>query len=325
MSNSEQKEVEKQIQVWLESDVIQPSYSDYAANVLFVPKKDNTKRLCIDYRKLNLKIFKDKFPIPNMEDALDTLQKGNIFTTLDMENGFFHVKINERSRKYTAFSTPDGHYEFKRVPFGLCNSPSIFCRFVNVIFKDLINKKIIITYMDDIMIIARNYHEAMERLRIVLRRAEEYNLKIKWKKCTFLQNSIEFLGQEIRDGFIRSSENKTKDVFKYPPPTNVKQIERFLGFTGYFRKFIQNYAIIARPLSDLKRKDVKFVFGPDQLNAFETLGRKVTERPVLRIYNPDAETQLHTDASQYGTSAILMQKHNNNFHPVYFMSNKTKI
>lgn len=322
---SEKLEIKKQINEWLKNDVIQHSYSDFSAPVLVVSKKDGSKRICIDYRKLNLKIIKDRFPVPNLEDQLDQLENGRVFTTLDLENGFFHVPIKPESRKYTSFVTHQGQYEFKRVPFGLCNSPAIFCRFINYIFQPLINKKIVMTYMDDLIIIAKDEDEAIKNLKIILDVAASFNLKIKWKKCKFLEKRIEFLGNEIENGTIRSSPSKTKDINKYNVPRNAKEVQRFLGFAGNFRKFIDNYVIIAKPLSDLIRKDTKFFFGPDQLKSFETLKQKIQERPVLQIYKRDAETELHTDASKFGTAAILMQRsfEDHEFHPVYFISNKT--
>lgn len=260
-----------------------------------------------------------------MYDQIDLLQTGKIFTTLDLKNGYFHVPVKESSKKYTAFVTHTGQYEFNKVPFGLSCSPSVFCRFIHVIFRPLIAKGFIMTYMDDIIITASNEDEAIEQLSIALDWAASYNLQIKWKKCDFLKKKIEFLGHEIENGKIRPSESKTKDVNKYPEPTNIKSLQRFIGFANYFRKFIDNFAIISKPLTDLTRDDHKFIFGPEQKQAFETLRAKITQRPVLMIYRPDAETQLHTDASKFATAAILMQKSKDNeFHPVLFsMSTET--
>lgn len=325
MAISEKAEVDKQIDIWLKDDVIEPSYSDFSANLVIVPKKDGTKRMCVDFRQINKKIIKDRFPMPLIEDQLDQLQSGTIFTTLDLTNGFLHVPMKKESRMYTAFVTHSGQYEFKRVPFGLCNSPAVFCRFINVIFRPLITKGIMLTYMDDIIIIATNMNEAIERLDIVLTLAASYNLNIKWKKCSFFHKKITFLGYEIENGKIGPSKSKVKDIHKYKEPKNVKEVQRFLGFTGYFRKFINNYALTAKPLSDLTRNDTKFIFGSDQKIAFETLKNKICKQPVLMIYNKDAETELHTDASKYGTAGILMQKNpdDNQFHPVHYISHKT--
>lgn len=263
--------------------------------------------------------------MPNIEDQLDSLENGKIFTTLDLKNGFFHVPIKPESRKYTSFVTHPGQYEFKRVPFGLCNNPAIFCRFINFIFQPLINAKIVLSYMDDLIIVAKDNKEAIERLKIVLDLAASYNLQIKWKKSAFLKKRIEFLGSEIENGTIRASEKQTQAITKYKEPRNAKEVQRFLSFAGYFQKFIENYTMIAKPLSDLTRKNINFHFGMEQKQSFNQLKKKVMERPVLQIYRKDAETELHADASKFGTAAILMQKSidDNEFHPVLFVSNKT--
>lgn len=182
LAPSERTELDEQIKKWLTDGVIRHSYSDYAAQVLFKPKKDGTKRLCVDYRRLNKKIVRDRFPIPNLEDQLDQLQTGNVFTTLDLKNGYHHVPVKESSRKYTAFVTPTGQYEFNRVSFGLSNSPSVFCRYIQIIFRQLISQGIVVTYMDDIIIIANNDDEAITRLKIVLDLAASFNLTMNWKK-----------------------------------------------------------------------------------------------------------------------------------------------
>lgn len=268
VSPKEKIELEAQIEQWLKEGIIRPSFSEFAAQVLFVPKKDGSRRLCVDFRPLNKKIVKDRFPIPNLEEQLDLLQNGRVFSKLDLKNGYFHVPINENRRKYTGFVTPSGHYEFNRVPFGLCTSPAVFCRFIHAIFRDLIVKGIELTYMDDVIIVAKDEKEAVERLKLVLDVAEKYNLQIKWQKCEMLKRSIEFFVQAIQEGTVRSSENKIKSVNKYPEPRIVEQMQRFLGFGNYFRKFIDNYAWIAKPLTDLMRKDVEFKFNNEHKEAF---------------------------------------------------------
>ncbi|GFS75449.1 retrovirus-related Pol polyprotein from transposon 297 [Trichonephila clavipes] len=193
--------------------------------------------MCIDYRKLNQKLVKDKFPLPIIEDVLDTLQEAKVYSTLDLRNGFFHVDVDEDCRKYTSFIVPDGQFEFNKVPFGLSTSPGVFQRYVSSIFRDLTRKGIAISYLDDLVIPAKNEQE----------------------------------GHIVESGTIKPSPTKTLAVRKFPEPTTIKQVQSFLGLTGYFRKCIKDYSKIAKPLSDLTRKENLFVFGIQQKEAFEKL------------------------------------------------------
>lgn len=321
----ERDQVNDIIQKWLREGIIRPSTSEYASPVVIVKKRDGTIRLCIDYRKLNRKIIKDRYPLPVIEEQIDRLQGSTFFSTLDLKDGFFHVPVEEKSRKFTAFIVPDGQYEFLKTPFGLCNSPAVFQRFINAIFRDLSTKGIVLTYLDDLIIPSRTEREGLDNLRLVLETASDYELLINWNKCSFLQQRIEYLGYIIENECFRPSERKTLSVINFPKPTCVKQVQSFLGLTGYFRKFIPNYSIIARPLSNLLKDGVKFHFTKEQEDAFQQLKTKLCLKPVLQLYRVNAETELHTDASSQGFGAILLQRssQDNLFHPVYYASWKT--
>lgn len=319
--------VENQIKEWLQDGIITHSNSDYAVPILAVPKKDGSIRVCVDYRPINRKIIKDRYPLPNIEEQIDRLQGAKIYSTLDLANGFFHIPVSQDSRKYTSFITLSGQYEYLRAPFGLCLCPPVFQRFINTIFAELISNGIVIPYMDDIVIPSQTEQEALEKLKQVLKVAEEFGLNIKWKKCTLLQRRIEFLGYEIEGGKIRPSPLKTNAVKNYKQPNTLKELQRFLGLTGYFRKFIYNYASIAKPLSDLFRKGNKFEFGFEQKTAFQKLIKLITDRPVLAIFQYGLETEVHTDASKHAIAAILMQRNNEDdeLHPVRYLSLKTSV
>lgn len=235
------------------------------------------------------------------------------------------MHVDEASIKYTSFIVPDGQYEFLRVPFGLCNSPSVFQRFINAVFRDLIREKIVLIYMDDLIILSRDEEDGLKNLKTVLTTASQAGLTINWNKCCFLQRRVEFLGHIVENGTIRASERKTKAVMCFLEPRNVTQIQAFLGLTGYFRKFIRGYSTIARPLSNLLRANVKFQFDIAERNAFEQLKIILSEQPILNLYRVGAETELHTDASKYGYGAILFQRNveDQRLHPVYYASGKT--
>ncbi|GFV24275.1 retrovirus-related Pol polyprotein from transposon 17.6 [Trichonephila clavipes] len=235
---TERQEVNKQIEEWLNEGIIHPSSSEFASPIVMIKKKDGSSRMCIDYRKLNQKLVKDKFPLPIIEDVLDTLQEAKVYSTLNLRNGFFHVDVEEDCRNY----------------------------------------------LDDLVIPAKNEEEGLEKLKIVFEVAKKYGLEIKFKKCQFLKKKIEFLGHIVESGTIKPSTTKTLAVRKFPEPTTIKQVQSFLGLTGYFRKYIKDYSKIAKPLSDLTRKGNLFVFGAQQKEAFEKLKKIMSECPILHIY-----------------------------------------
>lgn len=321
LTSAEKGEVNEHIDEWLETGIIRPSVSDYASPI--VKKRDGSMRICVDYRLLNKKIIKD--PLPLVEDQLDALQDAKIFSTLDLKSGFFHMPVDESSIKYTAFVVPDRQYEFTKMSFGLCNAPAVFQKFINAVFKELIRKQIVLIYMDDLIIPSVDHDSGLDRLKHVLSTACQSRLVINWRKCNLLQTRVDYLGHIIKNGRIRPLEHKTEAVKNFPPPTNIRQVQQFLGLTGYFRKFVPGYSIIARPLTNLLRSEVKFKFETLKMSAFKRLKLILVNKPVLQLYKVGAETELHTDASSLGYSAILLQRSSddNAMHPVYYASGKT--
>lgn len=323
LSVIERNEVNAQIDEWLRDEIVQPSVSEYASPVVLVKKRDGTSRLCVDFRLLNKKVVKDRYPLPLIEDHLDALQNAKVFSTLELRNGFFHVSMDESNRKYTAFIVPD--YEFLRVPFGLCNSPAIFQKFINVVFKDFIREGVL-AYMDDLIVPSIDCEIDLRNFERVLSVASRNGLAINWKKCNLLQTKVEYLGHVIENGCIQPSERKTSAVKDFPMPTTVRQVQSFLGLTGYFRKFIAGYSMIARPLTNLLKAEAKFKFDACERDSFERLKLMLINKPVLlNLYRVGVETELHTDASRHGYGAILLQRSSDDdaMHPVYYASGKT--
>lgn len=316
--------VEVQVKEWLRDGIIRPSSSDFASPVVVTKKKDGSHRLCVDFRQLNKKIIKDRYPLPIIDDQINMLQKALIFSSLDLKNGFFHVKVEEASRKYTAFVVPNGHYEFERVPFGLCTSPAVFQKYIHRIFKELMEREVMTTYMDDFIVLATTVEEGLERLQEVLNHASQYGLQFKWKKCQLLKKEVEYLGYVVGNGKVQPSPGKTLSVERFEEPRTIKKLQSYLGLTSYFRKFVFNYSVIAKPLSDLLKKDKPFIFKEAERQAFQKLKDALLSKPVLKIFEYGEETELHTDASKFGYGAILMQKdEDRKFHPVYYYSRKT--
>lgn len=265
-------------------------------------------------------------PVPAVEEIIDWTQDSVVHTCLDLEDGFFHVGVEEKSRKILAFVTPWAQYWPTRAPFGYCDSPKVFLRYLQYIFSGLIQEGIMRLFMDDIFVKAKDHEQAIERLKMVLEVAQKHGLRFKWKKSQILQTTVLFLGHEIKNGTIKPSPEKIQDLIDYTIPKTQKQIQRFLGLAGIFRKFIKNYATITKPLSDLLKKNEKFQFKEEQYAAVETLKKALTSDPILQIYSKHRETELHTDASADGYGAILLQREPKpgKMLPVYYMSRKTK-
>lgn len=323
LAPAERQIVQEQIQTWLENEIVKPSCSEFASPVVLAKKKNGSYRLCIDFRRINKKICRDRYPLPIIEDILEKLYDADVFSVLDLKNGFFHVDVHADSQKYTSFVVENGQFEFLKVPFGLSNSPSVFQRFVNTIFRDLINQEIVMIYMDDLIIATKDETKNIENVTKVLEVAQKEGLIINWNKCQFLKRKIRYLGHIIENGSIRPSDEKTKAVHGFPKPKKLKELRSFLGLTGYFRKFVPNYSLIAKPLTDLLKKNITFEFGPVEDAAFMTLKDKLCSEPVLKLFNPELVTELHTDASIDGYGAVLLQNHQNCFHPVFYLSFKT--
>ena len=240
LSVAEKVEVDVHINEWLNSGIIRPSVSDYASPVVLVKKKNGKTRLCVDYRKLNSKTVKIRFPQPVIQDQIDQLEGAQCYTTLDLQNGYFHVPVEEESKKYTAFCVPRGLYEFNKMPFGFCNSPAYFSKYVYAVFRRLIETGMIITYMDDIIIATKDYEDGLSRLRLVLDTAKDYGILFNWKKCQVLKEKVNYLGYVIEGGKVSPGEEKTDAIKNFPKPTNIREIQSFLGLSGYFRKFVHN-------------------------------------------------------------------------------------
>ncbi|XP_022830950.1 uncharacterized protein LOC111359588 [Spodoptera litura] len=321
LSYPERELVKSMVQEMLAADIICESNSAYASPVLLVKKKTGDKRLCIDYRALNRKTKKEHFPLPLIDDQLDRLAGHSLFISLDLASGYYQLAVGESSQDKTAFVTPDGQYQFKRMPFGLANAPSVFQRTMNKILAKL---DYIIIYMDDILIPARTFNEGLKRLDEVLSIFRGANLTLKLEKCFFFYTQIDFLGFEVSGSGIRPGSRKITAVSNFPTPNNVHDVRRFIGLTSFFRRFVKDFSLIARPLTDLLRKRVTWRWSEEQMTAFETLKQKLVERPLLALYDSKLETELHTDASKHGIAGILMQRNRDGtLNPVAYYSRKT--
>lgn len=211
----------------------------------------------IDYRRLNKATVNDATPLPNITKILETAVKSKVFSKLDMKSGYWQVKMAESDIEKTAFITEDGHYEWLRMPFGLKNAPPTFQRIVNNVLRDFLFKFVIV-YLDDFLVFSTSEEEHFQHLSQIFKKLSEAGFTLSPDKCIFFQPQIHYLGHLISHKSIRPSPNLVQSVQDFPRPLNQKEVQRFLGLSGYFRKYIPNYSIVAAPLTDLLRKNVSF-------------------------------------------------------------------
>lgn len=318
---AEYEEVRQHLHEMLDGGIIRRSYSPYASPVVLVRKKDGSLRLCVDYRKLNAKTIKDSYALPRIEETLDALTGACWFSSLDLKSGYWQMEIAEEDRHKTAFTTPLGFYEFNRMPFGLTNAPASFQRLMEGCMSDL-NLKICFVYLDDIVVFSSTFEEHLERLGAVFTRLSQFNLKLKPSKCELFQKQVKYLGHIISAKGIETDPSKITDLQNWPKPTDVTEMRSFLGFAGYYRRFVKDYAKIAAPLHaltngprDRKRKKQKkevdlapnWRWTAECEQAFETIKQKLTSPPILAYADFSKPFLLNTDASGTGLGAALYQ------------------
>lgn len=289
----------------LKAGVIQPSVSEWASAPVLVHKRDGTVRWCVDYRALNSVTTKDVFPLPLVDDCLDTLAGNKWFSKLDANSAYWQVKISEADRKKTAFITKYGLFEHVRMGFGLCNGPATYSRVMNLILRGLL-WVIVLAFLDDILILGCSFRDHLRHIEEVLLRFRKYQLKLKPKKCVLFPEKVDFLGRIVSEGGISLSEIDIKAVLDWPIPKSTKEVEQFLGLANYHRNFIKNFARIAVPLYRVTGKN-PFIWEEDQRNAFEDLKAALTSAPVLGLPNNADLFILDTDASNYAVGGELLQ------------------
>ena len=298
--------IQGQVDEMIRDGVIVPSSSPWAAPVVLVKKPDGTWRFCVDYRKLNSVTTKDVYPLPRIEDALSRLDGSQYFSILDIQSGYWQVEVSPEDRVKTAFVTADGLYHFKVMPFGLTNAPSTFQRMMDVLLAGLTWNSCLV-YLDDIVIFSKTLEKHLVRLEAVLKCLLAANLKLKLKKCHFLATELKVLGYIVSAGGISPDPIKVSAVQGFPVPLSVKHLQSFLGLCSYYRRFIHDFASIARPLTNLTKRANVFRWGEAEQNSFEILKERLLTPPILAHPNYQLPFEIHTDASGYGVGAILVQ------------------
>lgn len=300
-------EVDDQIDDMLDRHVIQPSSSPWAGGIVMVQKKDGTKRFCVDCRRLNEVTEKDAYPLPRIDESLDRLSGAEWFSCVDLNSGYWQVEVDEADRYKTAFTSRRGLFEFRVMPFGLCNAPATFERLMELVLAGL-NWEICLIYLDDIIIIGKSFGEMVANLDRVLGALKKAGLKLKPRKCKLFAKEVEFLGHVVSKQGITTDPKKTAAVKDWPVPKNVKQVRSFVGFCSYYRRFIPNFATVAKPLHRLSEKQKSFEWTQECEAAFSKLKEMMTQTPILAHPDFSKHFILDTDASDVAIGAVLSQE-----------------
>ncbi|XP_055015782.1 uncharacterized protein LOC129410863 [Boleophthalmus pectinirostris] len=283
----------------------------------------NGERLARITHGLNDITVKNKYPLPLIDSAFEPLHQATIFTKLDLRNAYHLVRIRQGDEWKTAFNTPLGHFEYLVMPFGLTNAPAVFQTLVNDVLRDMLNKFVFV-YLDDILIFSRDLKEHVQHVRLVLQRLLENKLFVKAEKCEFHATSVNFLGFVIQQGQIKADPEKVKAVAEWPRPETRKQLQRFLGFANFYRRFIKDYSRKAAPLTRLTSTLTPFKWSSEAEDAFATLKSLFTSAPVLTHPDPSRQFIVEVDASDSGVGAVLSQRSTGDqrIHPCAFFSHR---
>ncbi|GJX15647.1 reverse transcriptase domain-containing protein [Tanacetum coccineum] len=269
-------------------------------------------RVCIDYRKLNDATRKDHFPLPFMDQMLERLAGNEYYCFLDGFSGYFQIPIDPLDQEKTTFTCPYGTFAYRRMPFGLCNAPGTFQRCMVAIFHDMIEKTMEV-FMDDFSVFGDSFSSCLSHLDKMLQRCEDTNLVLNWEKCHFMVKEGIVLGHKISKSGIEVDKAKVDVIAKLPHPTTVKGIRSFLGHAGFYRRFIQDFSKIARPMTHLLEKETPFIFSKECIEAFETLKMKLTQAPILVAPDWDLPFEIMCDASDFAVGAVLGQRKTKHF------------
>ncbi|UTT92615.1 hypothetical protein NDA17_007138 [Ustilago hordei] len=320
----EMSELRRYLDENLEKGFIRPSKSPARSPVLFVPKKDGGLRLCVDYRGLNEITVKNRAPLPLIEEQLFLLRKARIYTKLDLRAAYNLIRIAKGDEWKTAFGTQLGLYEYLVMPFGLANAPAHFQSFINDIFRDIIGVYVVV-YLDDFLIFSDTEEVHVKHVTEVLTRLRSNRLFAKLSKCEFHTKIVEFLGYIIKPTGIEMDPEKVRTVKEWPMPESIHDIQRFLGFANFYRRFIAHFARIAKPLTALVKpieRFKKFELPEEAQQAFHKLIQAFTSAGVLQHFDYHLPTRLETDASDFAIAGVLKQEHEGRWHPVAFYSRK---
>ena len=312
--------LDQEIQYLLDNDFIEPSQSSWSSPCILVPKPDGSYRMCTDYRKVNNLTKSDNFPIPRIDDCVDKIGNAKYVSKFDLLKGFWQIPLSERAKEISAFVTPRGLYQYKVMPFGMRNSPATFQRLINRIISQIDGCE---GYIDDVIIYSDTWEEHLEILRKFFKRLSEAKLTINLVKSEFGCGHVTYLGHIVGQGQVKSVNAKVEAIADFPQPTTKKHVMRLLGMAGYYRKFFPNFSSITEPLTQLLRKDSKFVWTEQCQSAFEKLKAMLQNAPVLSAPDFNRPFKLAVDASDVAAGAVLLQEDQGGIdHPICYFSRK---
>lgn len=321
--------VRRHLQTLLDAGIIRESESPFSSPIVVVKKKNGDIRLCVDYRKLNIQTIKDAYALPNLEESFSALSGSQWFSVMDLKSGYYQIEMEESDKNKTAFVCPLGFWEWNRMPQGITNAPSTFQRLMEKCMGD-INLREVLVFLDDIIVFSKTLEEHETRLAKVLNRLRKNGLKLSPEKCRFFQTSVRYLGHIVSRSGVETDPKKIEALKTWPKPQTLKELRSFLGFSGYYRRYVEGYSKIAKPLTSLtagypptrkmtkiskdgtKYHNPKEPFGERWTQAcqksFEEIIEKLTSSPVLGFANPEIPYVIHTDASTTGLGAALYQE-----------------
>ncbi|GJT46242.1 putative reverse transcriptase domain-containing protein [Tanacetum coccineum] len=306
LAPSEMKELSEQLQELSDKGFIRPSSSPWGAPVLFVKKKDGSFRMCIDYRELNKLTVKNRYPLPRIDDLFDQLQGSSIYSKIDLRSGYHQLRVREQDIPKTAFRTRYGHYEFQVMPFGLTNAPAVFMDLMNRVCKPYLDKFVIV-FIDDILIYSKDEKEHEEHLKAILELLKKEQLYAKFSKCEFWIPKVQFLGHVIDSRGIHVDPAKIESIKDWASPKTPTEIRQFLGLAGYYRRFIEGFSKIAKSMTKLTQKGIKFDWGEKEENAFQLIKQKLCSAPILALPEGSEDFVVYFHEKNYTTHDLELR------------------
>jgi len=322
MSAHQLNELHKYLKKMMAEGKIADSESPYGAPILFVPKPDGSLRLCVDYRNLNKLTILNKYPLPLMDEVRDRVAGAKVLTQLDLKDRYHLSRMRKGDEHKTAFHTRYGQYEYKVMPFGLVNAHATFQTIMNKILREFLDHRVVV-YLDDILIYSENMEDHIKLAQKVLDRLEQHDLAVSLKKSVFHQEEVEFLGYIVKTRGVTMSDRKVQSVQKWAHPRSVKEVQIFIGFANFYRRFIKDFSKVCKPITETFKGSPKdFHGGREQEEAFAELKKRFTTAAILSHFYPGRKTVVETDASNFALRCVLSQYQGRRLHLVAFHSRK---